>query len=47
MMIDFKEIWKSIKGYEQLYEISNLGNVKSKNDIPVSEQYGISDRDFI
>ncbi|MFT8491523.1 NUMOD4 domain-containing protein [Liquorilactobacillus satsumensis] len=24
-----KEIWKSIKGYEDLYEISNLGRVKS------------------
>lgn len=24
-----KEIWKDIKGYEGLYEISNLGNVKS------------------
>jgi len=24
-----KEIWKPIKGYEKIYEISNLGNVKS------------------
>ena len=24
-----KEIWKSIPGYEGLYEVSNLGNVKS------------------
>jgi hypothetical protein len=24
------EIWKSIKGYEGLYEVSNLGNVKRK-----------------
>lgn len=23
------EIWKSIKGYEGLYEVSNLGNVRS------------------
>ena len=23
------EIWKSIKGYEGLYEVSNFGNVKS------------------
>lgn len=23
------EIWKDIKGYEGLYQISNLGNVKS------------------
>lgn len=26
-----EEIWKSIKGYEGLYEISNLGRVKSLN----------------
>lgn len=26
-----KEIWKDIKGYEGLYQISNLGNVKSMN----------------
>ena len=24
-----QEIWKDIKGYEGLYQISNLGNVKS------------------
>lgn len=24
-----KEIWKDIVGYEGLYQISNLGNVKS------------------
>lgn len=24
-----KEIWKDVKGYEGLYEVSNLGNVKS------------------
>ena len=24
-----KEIWKDIKGYENLYQVSNLGNVKS------------------
>ena len=26
-----KEVWKDIKGYEGLYQISNLGNVKSLN----------------
>ena len=26
-----EEIWKDIKGYEWLYQISNLGNVKSLN----------------
>ena len=25
------EIWKEIEGYEGLYEVSNLGNVKSLN----------------
>ena len=24
-----EEIWKDIKGYEGLYQVSNLGNVKS------------------
>jgi len=24
-----KEIWKDIKGYEKLYQVSNLGNIKS------------------
>ena len=26
---NYKEVWKNIKGYEGLYQISNLGNVKS------------------
>ena len=25
------EIWKEVKGYESCYEISNLGNIKSKS----------------
>lgn len=25
-----KEIWKDIQGYEGLYQVSNLGNVKNK-----------------
>lgn len=28
-----KEIWKDIKGYEGLYQVSNLGNIKSVNRI--------------
>ena len=28
-----KEIWKDIKGYENLYQVSNLGNIKSKERI--------------
>lgn len=26
-----KEIWKDIRGYEGLYQVSNLGNVRSLN----------------
>ena len=35
------EIWKSIKGYEGLYEVSNLGRVKSKRKIlkPINGEY--------
>lgn len=28
-----KEVWKDIKGYEGLYQISNLGNIKSLNKV--------------
>ena len=28
-----KEIWKNIKGFEGLYEVSNLGNIKSLSKI--------------
>ena len=28
-LVNMEEIWKDIKGYEGLYQISNLGNVKS------------------
>lgn len=28
-----KEIWKDVKGYENLYQVSNLGNVKRLNSI--------------
>ena len=28
-MLDYKEIWKDIKGYEGIYAVSNLGRVKS------------------
>lgn len=28
MMIGINEIWKDIKGYEGLYQVSNFGNVK-------------------
>ena len=37
-----QEIWKDIKGYEGLYQISNLGRVRSKNGIlkPQKRQHG-------
>ena len=28
-----KEIWKDIEGYEGLYQVSNLGNIKSLDKI--------------
>lgn len=31
MFNDIVEIWKDIKGYENLYQVSNLGRVKSLN----------------
>lgn len=34
------EIWKDIKGYEGLYQVSNLGNVKSKDRTTTFLQYG-------
>lgn len=42
-----KEVWKDIKGYEGLYQISNLGRVKSlnyhrtkqKKDFKIAQQY--------
>ena len=35
-----QEIWKPIKGYEDLYEVSNLGNVKSVSRIVKGIKYG-------
>lgn len=28
-----KEIWKDIKGYEGLYQVSNLGKIKNKDNL--------------
>jgi len=34
-----KEIWKDIKGYERLYQVSNLGNIKSlRNNIILKQR---------
>lgn len=35
-----QEIWKPIKGYEQLYEVSNKGNVKSLSRLKKGVRYG-------
>lgn len=35
------EIWKSIKGYEEFYEISNFGNIKSLSRTIKKNQYDI------
>ena len=35
-----QEIWKDIKGYEGLYQVSNLGNVKSLGRITYGGKYG-------
>ena len=29
--MEIKEVWKDIRGYEGLYQVSNLGRVKSLN----------------
>ena len=34
------EIWKDIKGYEGVYQVSNLGNVKSLDKIAHCGKYG-------
>jgi hypothetical protein len=34
-----KEVWKDIKGFEGLYQVSNLGNVKSLERIYYSGEY--------
>ena len=37
-----EEIWKDIEGYEGLYQVSNLGRVKSlKRDI-TNTNYGVA-----
>ena len=40
-MQDNMEIWKDIKGYEGLYQISNLGNVKSVQRFSTHWQGGV------
>lgn len=35
-----QEIWKDIQGYEGLYQVSNLGRVKSLNRIVIKEYRG-------
>jgi len=38
--MSLKEIWKPIRGYEDFYFVSNLGNVKSKRLTSMSGYYG-------
>lgn len=38
------EIWKSVKGYEELYEVSNLGNVRSLDRVIKSRHNGTTIR---
>jgi len=33
------EEWKDIKGYEGLYQVSNLGNVKRNKKISTMDRY--------
>ena len=37
--MDMEEIWKDIEGYEGMYQVSSLGNVRSLNRI-VRHNYG-------
>jgi hypothetical protein len=30
-MVKMEEIWKDVKDYEEYYEVSNMGRVRSKN----------------
>lgn len=39
-----EEIWKDIKGYEGLYQVSNLGNIKSLEKIQVFPNGGLNIR---
>ena len=44
-----KEIWKDIKGYKGLYQVSNLGNVRSlrycnKNEVKNLKQYELDNK---
>lgn len=41
------EKWKPIKGYEGLYEVSNMGRIKSLERNPKVEGYGLYHRDAI
>lgn len=32
------EIWKAVRGFENLYEVSNFGNIRTKNGRPLKGQ---------
>lgn len=42
-----KEIWKSIKGYEVIYEISNLGRVKSLSRLIIKSKGSYVSKELI
>ena len=41
-----KEIWKDVKGYEGLYQVSNLGNVKSLDRVVEHEKGNLTKRNL-
>ena len=41
-----KEEWKNIKGYENLYEISNFGNVRNKDKKIIKLEYKLNERGY-
>lgn len=44
-----KEIWKDIKGYEEIYQVSNLGNIKrmKTNKILKSLKHGKKENEYL
>lgn len=37
-----KEIWKPVKGYEDIYEISNLGKIRSLDHVTIANMKPLS-----
>lgn len=48
MMTDFKEVWKPIRCYEGIYEVSNLGHVKRlKTFVEHNGVYGAKNKKLV